>query len=223
MALHRGCTQFSPPSVHKDACFPHFQQQGMLLNFLFFARLIGRKHYLIVTLIFISFIIKDSEYLFISSRTTWISFSVKEPPMHILHPFFCYVVELFIFYGNKLFNCDIKYTFSLLLVLFAGYIYEEFLWFYIPNFVVLVLWFLTLWINASVFSSCIFMALCLYLNIQFFLWGRKQLYFCQMVFQWFQHHLSNNPFLPCWFEMLTLSYFVFGSLSTFSILFHWSM
>lgn len=64
--------------------------------------------------------------------------------MHILHPFFYYVVELFIFYGNKLFNCDIKYTFFLLLVLFTGYIYEEFLWFYIPNFVVLVLSFLTL-------------------------------------------------------------------------------
>lgn len=70
MALHRGRTQFSPPSVHKDAWYSHFQQQGMLLNFLFFACLKGRKQYLIVALIFISLIIKDSEYLFISSRTT---------------------------------------------------------------------------------------------------------------------------------------------------------
>ncbi|XP_073072034.1 coiled-coil domain-containing protein 83 isoform X3 [Manis javanica] len=43
MALHRGRTQFSPPSVHEDAWYSHFQQQGMLLNFLFFARL--KEHY----------------------------------------------------------------------------------------------------------------------------------------------------------------------------------
>lgn len=142
VTLNRGCTKFSPLACMRMPVFPHLQQQGMLANFLFFARLIGTKQHLIAALISVSLIISHSESLFISSRTIWISFSVN----HLFTSFAHFSIVL---WSNLHFK-EISSTvievqkFSTFVFSLWGVVMRKFCSFIVPNLSVFDLWFLRL-------------------------------------------------------------------------------